>query len=107
MHKAMMAGLLGLTVLLGGCLGKEPSESDISKAVKTSIDQANEETENLSASMAVRFVSARKISCAPSSERNLYKCHAEIETVAPLVGRKKRVVPVQLINDHGTWEVDG
>lgn len=105
MNKVTMVGLLGLAVLLGGCSASEPDQHDISDALKVSIDKVNEKTKNLPMKLAVEFVSVRKISCTPEAEKNHYKCDAEIETIAPIVGRLKRITSVPLVNDNGTWRV--
>ncbi len=106
MNKSIiMVGLLGLAVLLGGCSGSEPDQNDISNAVKASIDKVNEQTKNLPMDLSVKFVSARKISCTLEAEKNHFKCDAEIETIAPIVGRLKRITPVPLVSDNGTWKI--
>ncbi len=102
MKNASMFGLLGLATLLGGC-SAEPDESDIFTAVKAWVTKHNE-LRDLPPNMTVEFISARKISCAEAQE-NQYQCKADLERIAPVVGRQKQVVSVPLINDNGTWRV--
>lgn len=104
MNKGIMVGLLGLAVLLGGCSASEPSQDEISNAVKALIDMANETAKKRPMSLTVEFISARKISCTPRPDKNHYKCDAEIETVAPVVGRLKHITSMAMILDNGTWK---
>ncbi len=103
MNKTMMLGLLGLAILLGGC-SAEPNEADISDAVKTWVSKRNEQ-EHLPKNMVVEFVYARKISCASAIWGYQHKCDVEIERIAPVNGRQKRILSVSLIHENDTWKV--
>ncbi len=102
MTKASVFGLVGLATLLCGC-SAEPDERDIFSAVKTWVDKHNE-LMRLPPDLAVEFIFSRKISCI-EAEENQYQCEADLERIAPVVGRQKQVVSVLMFKENGTWKV--
>lgn len=106
MNKNMMVVTLGLTFLLGGCSSSEPDQDDVTKAVKDVFDKANEKNKSLPiGGMEVTLISARKISCAKTNDKNRYDCNVEVESKVPFLGNQKRITPTSFINDGGTWKV--
>lgn len=109
-----VAAIFILTLLINiaySSVSGEPSSSDIYKAVKTKVDQENQEMKQVSGddSYAKVLHEVKKVGCSAAQDPSGYNCDIEIdlESTLPLFGhrRSKKVVQFLFVNGSEGWQL--
>lgn len=106
----------GLAILVGGCLPREPSETEMLAALQRyHQDWVAEQRRQIpagsarmvdlpfEAGLALQIRSVRKETCAPASEAMGYLCTIEVEASTPFVTSLRRRMEARFVEGNGGW----
>lgn len=93
---------------LAGCSG-EPSSSEIEKAIKSSVEQSNQQAKEIGGSMMsddmlTVIYEAKKVGCASAEGATGFNCDVELDVSAPFVGRSKKVTTIRFVKSSEGWQ---
>lgn len=94
---------------LVGCSG-EPSSSEIENAIKSSVEQANQQAKQiggkiLSDDLLTVVHEVKKVGCTSAEEASGFNCDVEVDVSAPFVGRANKVATFRFVEASDGWQV--